>query len=86
MPLGTGLASVLLGHGSIFIFRKGSQFGKIKRPHPSLSLGTGGLLFLGVLFLFWVVCLSGNGQFHWVKADLSLYPGEDFTKVQRFYT
>ena len=85
MPLGIGLASVFLGHGSIFIFRRSSQFGKIKHLHPSLSLGPGDSLFLGVLFLFWVMNLSGNGWFHWVKADSSLYPGEDLTEVQRFY-
>ena len=85
-PLGTGLASVFLGHGSIFIFRRSSQFGKIKHLHPSLSLGPGDSLFLGVLFLFWVMNLSGDGWFHWVKADSSLYPEEDLTKIQRFYT
>lgn len=85
-PLGIGLASVFLGHGSIFIFRRSSQFGKIKHLHPSLSLGPGDSLFLGVLFLFWVMNLSGDGWLHGVEADSSLYPGEDLTKVQRFYT
>lgn len=71
VPLETGLAGVLPGHGTIFIFRRGSQFEMIKRPTPVSLPRLGGSLFLGILCLFWVVHLSGNGQICCVEAGLS---------------
>lgn len=71
-PLETGLASVLPGHGIIFIFRRGSQFEMIKHPTPISLPRLGGSLFLGILFLFWVAHLSGNGQICCVEAGLGV--------------
>lgn len=48
--LETGLASVLLGHGIIFIFRRGSQFEMIKHPTPVSLPRLGGSLFLGMSY------------------------------------
>lgn len=69
--LEAGLASVLLGHGIIFIFRRGSQFEMIKHPTPVPTQAGRVPVPWCVLFLFWVVSLSANGQICCVEAGLN---------------
>lgn len=76
LPLGTGLAAVLLGCGIIFIFRSGSQSGMIKTLAQSLTRSWRPL-FLGVSIQYGVVTLSGNGLIFYIKPDLSPYKGKN---------
>ena len=62
MRLGTGPASVFLGHGSIFIFRRGSQLGMIKHPTPVSHSGLEMYCLLVSYFCFgwWVFLEMGD--------------------------
>jgi hypothetical protein len=71
MPLGTGMACTLLGHGIIFIFRSIPNLRGSDAP-PSPTLGPRDSLFHCILFLPRVMSLYEREKMCWVKA------GEDF--------